>query len=114
MVIDKSKEKTLYYLTGSQQFNLMKDVSESLAGRVGILNLLGLRLREIKNILVLNGWSIKTAVCFIILMMFHYPCSTTLLTIKKELKNNFYTILAFLIPTLVGIILCLIVNIMFS
>lgn len=48
--IDKSEEKAMFYLTGSQQFHLMKDVSESLVGRVGILNLLGLSLREIKEI----------------------------------------------------------------
>lgn len=40
----------MFYLTGSQQFHLMKNVSESLAGRIGILNLLGLSLREIKEI----------------------------------------------------------------
>lgn len=34
MKVDNRDEKALYYLTGSQQFNLMKDVSESLAGRV--------------------------------------------------------------------------------
>lgn len=50
IAVDNSEEKALYYLTGSQQFNLMKNVSESLAGRVGILNLLGLSLREIKDI----------------------------------------------------------------
>lgn len=50
MAVDNSEKKALYYLTGSQQFNLMKDISESLAGRVGILNLLGLSLREIKEI----------------------------------------------------------------
>lgn len=50
MIVDESEEKAMFYLTGSQQFNLMKDVSESLAGRVGILNLLGLSLREIKEI----------------------------------------------------------------
>lgn len=49
MIVDNSDKKALYYLTGSQQFNLMKDVSESLAGRVGILNLLGLSLREIEK-----------------------------------------------------------------
>ena len=49
MKVDQSNEKGRFYLTGSQQFDLMKDVSESLAGRVGILNLLGLSLREIKN-----------------------------------------------------------------
>lgn len=50
MILDSSEQKAMFYLTGSQQFNLMKDVSESLAGRVGILNLLGLSLREIKGI----------------------------------------------------------------
>ena len=48
--VDNSEEKAQYYLTGSQKFNLMQNVTESLAGRIGILNLLGLSLREIKNI----------------------------------------------------------------
>lgn len=48
--IDEIEEKAMFYLTGSQQFHLMKDVSESLAGRIGILNLLGLSLREIKEV----------------------------------------------------------------
>ena len=50
IAVDNSEKKAMYYLTGSQQFNLMKDISESLAGRVGILNLLGLSLREVKEI----------------------------------------------------------------
>ena len=48
--LDKSEEKAMFYLTGSQQFHLMKDVSDSLAGRIGILNLLGLSRSEIKEI----------------------------------------------------------------
>lgn len=44
--IDQTKQKGLFYLSGSQQFHMMKNVSESLAGRVGILNLLGISLRE--------------------------------------------------------------------
>lgn len=50
IAVDSSDKKAQFYLTGSQQFNLMKNVSESLAGRIGILNLLGLSLREIKKI----------------------------------------------------------------
>ena len=50
MIVDNSDKKALFYLTGSQQFHLMKNVSESLAGRIGILNLLGLSLREINHI----------------------------------------------------------------
>ena len=42
LVVDKSDKKGLFWLTGSQQFNLMKNVSESLAGRVGIFRLQGI------------------------------------------------------------------------
>ena len=44
--VDTAKQKGMYYFTGSQQFHLMKNISESLAGRIGILNILGLSLRE--------------------------------------------------------------------
>ena len=42
MAADKDREAGLFWLTGSQQFHLMKNVSESLAGRIGIVNMLGL------------------------------------------------------------------------
>jgi hypothetical protein len=47
--IDRTQEKNAFWLTGSQQFHLMKGVSESLAGRVAIVNLLGLSLKEQQN-----------------------------------------------------------------
>ena len=47
MSVDRSKQKGDFWLTGSQVFRLMKNVSESLAGRVGIVNLLGLSDAEI-------------------------------------------------------------------
>lgn len=49
LIVDKSDEKGQYWLTGSQQFHLMKNVSESLAGRVGILDLMGLSLAELSQ-----------------------------------------------------------------
>jgi predicted AAA+ superfamily ATPase len=49
MLADNSGKKGLFFLSGSQQFHLMKNVSESLAGRIGILNLLGLSRREIQG-----------------------------------------------------------------
>ncbi len=48
MVTDESNSKGQYWLTGSQQFNMMKNVSESLAGRVGIVNLMGFSLNELR------------------------------------------------------------------
>ena len=44
--VDEEKKPGMYWLTGSQQLHLMKNVSESLAGRVGILRLAGLSLAE--------------------------------------------------------------------
>ena len=49
MHVDKTKEKGAYYISGSQRFNMIKDLSESLAGRVGIFELLGLSMREING-----------------------------------------------------------------
>ncbi len=46
MRVDKTEECGLYWLTGSQPFHLMKNISESLAGRVAILNLQGLSEAE--------------------------------------------------------------------
>lgn len=65
---------------------------------------------ELKEIFVNNGWTIKTAICTIIFSLMHFPCSTTLLTIKKETNSNKWTLLAFVLPTIIGIILCFIIN----
>ena len=47
MLADRSGESGLFWLTGSQQFHLMRGISESLAGRVAILQLLGLSRLEL-------------------------------------------------------------------
>ena len=49
-IVDEKRQTGLFYLSGSQQFHLMKNVSESLAGRIGILSLTGLSLREISGV----------------------------------------------------------------
>jgi len=49
MAVDKARKNGLFWLTGSQQFRLMQGVTESLAGRVGIVNLLGLSLKELQG-----------------------------------------------------------------
>jgi predicted AAA+ superfamily ATPase len=46
VIVDRSKKQGQFFLSGSQQFEMMKNVSESLAGRLGILNLPGISLRE--------------------------------------------------------------------
>ena len=50
IIADETKKNGMFYMTGSQSFHLMKNVTESLAGRVGILELKGLSYREIRDI----------------------------------------------------------------
>lgn len=67
-------------------------------------------LYEIGAIFKENGWTLVTALNVLIFMLFHWPCSTTLLTIKKETKSANLTLLSFLLPTLIGFLLCVFVN----
>ncbi|MDD4160578.1 MAG: AAA family ATPase [Synergistaceae bacterium] len=50
MMIDSEHKKGQFYMSGSQQFLMMKDVTESLAGRLGLIELPGLSLREISGV----------------------------------------------------------------
>ena len=61
-----------------------------------------------------NGWTAVTGVCFILFSLMHFPCSTTLLTIWKETKSFKWTALSFLVPTVYGIVFCLLVNALFG
>ena len=67
-------------------------------------------LAEMQALFVSNGWNAVTAVCFIIFTLMHWPCSTTLLTIKKETGSLKWTALSCAIPTAIGILLCMSVN----
>lgn len=63
-------------------------------------------LSALKTLLVDNGWTWLTAVCVMIFSLFHWPCSTTCLTIKKETGSWKWVILSILIPTVIGMTLC--------
>lgn len=66
-------------------------------------------LASLKQLLVDNGWTWVTAVCTMLFSLMHWPCSTTLLTIKKETGSWRWTALALLIPTVAGVLLCFLV-----
>lgn len=63
-------------------------------------------LDALRKILVQNGWNWITAVCVMLFSLFHWPCSTTCLTIYKETKSWKWTIAAVALPTLVGMVFC--------
>lgn len=62
------------------------------------------------TLLTANGWTWKTALCMLIFCLFHWPCSTTCLTIKKETGSLKWTAVAVLLPTVLGVVLCMAVN----
>ena len=65
---------------------------------------------ELRTILSANGWTNMTALSFIVFSLFHWPCSTTLITIKKETGSIKMAILSALLPTVFGVAICLIIN----
>ena len=68
-------------------------------------------LEGLKDILVTHGWTAKTALCTCVFSMFHFPCSTTLITIWRETKSIKWTVLSVLTPLVTGVLLCAFINI---
>ncbi|MBE6729336.1 MAG: ferrous iron transporter B [Ruminococcaceae bacterium] len=65
---------------------------------------------DMQHILFIHGFDAFTAFSMCIFTLFHWPCATTLLTVKKETQSIKYTLLAILIPLSAGIILCILIN----
>lgn len=63
-------------------------------------------LTALRPLLAANGWTALTAVCVMLFSLCHWPCSTTLLTIKKETGSWKWTLVSALLPTALGVILC--------
>ncbi|MBQ6847589.1 MAG: ferrous iron transporter B [Clostridia bacterium] len=63
-----------------------------------------------REILVANGWTLNTALCTVIFSLCHWPCSTTVLTVKKETGSFKWALLSMLLPTLIGVVLCLVIT----
>lgn len=66
------------------------------------------------TLLSAHGWTLKTYICMALFSLFHWPCSTTCLTIKKETGSWRWTAVAFLLPTLLGMVLCIAVSCIWS
>ncbi len=75
----------------------------------GTLSEMG-NLLEMKELLVANGWNIITALNVMIFTILHWPCSTTLQTIKKETNSLKWTIFSAIFPTLLGVLVCTLIN----
>ena len=67
-------------------------------------------LSALRELLASHGWTWVTAVCTMLFSLFHWPCSTTCITIQKESGSLKWTALSILLPTAVGMLLCFMVS----
>lgn len=67
-------------------------------------------LTAMQTVFLQNGWTPVTALCVMLFMLMHFPCATTLMTIKKETGSTKWTALAAVLPTLCGAFFCMLVN----
>lgn len=73
----------------------------------------GFHIEGVLETLSSAGWTPVSAVCVIIFTLVHFPCATTIITIKRETGSSFYAAMSAVIPTIIGYILCVLVNLIF-
>ncbi|MDD4801478.1 MAG: ferrous iron transport protein B [Syntrophomonas sp.] len=66
-------------------------------------------LESLRELFVSHEWTWLTALCTMLFFLNHFPCGTTLLTICKETQSKKWPLVAFIVPTMTGIILCFVV-----
>ena len=74
----------------------------SIGGEIGV--------GAIRSVFTDAGWTPVTAMCAIVFSLFHSPCSTSLITVYKETRSKAATFISFLLPTLIGFLICVSIN----
>ncbi|MBQ2062212.1 MAG: ferrous iron transporter B [Oscillospiraceae bacterium] len=67
-------------------------------------------LDQLREILSAHGWTALTALCTMLVCLLHFPCGTTCLTLRRETGSVRWTAVGILLPTVMGIVLCMLVN----
>ncbi len=67
-------------------------------------------LDSLREILLANGWTWVTAGSAALFTLLHWPCSTTVITIRRETGSRKWTALAVLLPTVTGVLACMLFN----
>ncbi len=67
-------------------------------------------ISAMRELLVANGWTATTAISVILFSLLHWPCATTILTVKKETGSIKWTLVSVLLPTLLSIAVCMLFN----
>lgn len=61
---------------------------------------------SLRQILIEHGWTYLTAINVMLFSLLHWPCATTLMTIKKETGSKKWTVIAAIMPTLIAFGVC--------
>ena len=67
---------------------------------------------DVGGLLLSSGWTMKTALCVMVFTLFHFPCSTTVLTIRKETGSTLWALLGMLLPAAIGVLFCRLLNLL--
>ena len=67
-------------------------------------------MEGVRDILTANGWTAWTAACVILFMVFHWPCATTIWTLRREIGSWRWTVAGVVFPTAIGLLLCMVVH----
>ncbi len=99
----------LAFILGFPANEIVLPIAVMIYSMSGSLNELG-ELTALRPLLEAQGWTAITALCVMLFSLCHWPCSTTLLTIKKETGSFKWTALSALLPTALGVALCMAVS----
>ena len=99
----------LAFILGFPANEIVLPIAVMIYSMGGSLTELG-ELSALGPLLTENGWTAVTALCVMLFSLCHWPCSTTLLTIKKETGSAKWTVLSALLPTAMGALLCMAVS----
>lgn len=103
----------LAFLLGLPAAEIVLPIAVMLYSGSGVLSPIA-DLASLSTLLIGHGWTTKTALCFLIFSVLRSPCTTTLLTVKKETGAWRYAFLSFFIPTVFGILACMLCNFVIS
>lgn len=99
----------LAFILGFPANEIVLPIAVMIYSMSGSLTELG-ELTALRPLLEAQGWTAMTALCVMLFSLCHWPCSTTLLTIKKETGSFKWTALSALLPTALGVALCMAVS----
>lgn len=71
-------------------------------------------ISALHSIFCANGWTVETAICTMLFSLLHFPCATTLLTIRRESGSLRFTLFSAILPTLIGMAVCALVHLGFT